>query len=415
LLVTSLANAGLVKFSPDLHVIPELAVSIPTISSNGRSYTFTIRQDARYADGTPCTAADVAFSLARALSPREHAPLAVQYLGGIQGASQVERGHARTLSGVRVLHRLTVQIRLTAPDATFLEKLAFPVAAIQSRHGSGGLGPFMRVASSSPSIVVFVPRRNYFGDPIQIDSVKLVAVRNAASGLEMFRKGLLDAVWVPPARMSAFDGHAEFSQSNALDGYFAVAPVPQGLRLASSLDRSRLLQDIGPALAPLQSVVPATVPDYVSSPPALGASTTSAGSAPRVRLRVAEPGDKLSQQLREALKRQWPTDQNAARTVWIVHATFFLPDPGRWLAIIANVAPNWYRSDLTQADALTNDPVTRMTAYSDVENWALSRGIIIPLATGTLGYLTRSTVQGLGVTATGLMPMNNNWSMVDIT
>src|SRR5437764_9728988 len=49
--VDSLLYSGLVKFSPDLHVIPELAVSIPTISSSGLSYTFTIRRDARFADG----------------------------------------------------------------------------------------------------------------------------------------------------------------------------------------------------------------------------------------------------------------------------------------------------------------------------------------------------------------------------
>src|SRR5438270_154766 len=67
LYVDSLLYSGLMKFGPDLHVIPELAVSLPTISAGGRTYTFTIRQDARFADGTPCTAEDVAFSLVRAL------------------------------------------------------------------------------------------------------------------------------------------------------------------------------------------------------------------------------------------------------------------------------------------------------------------------------------------------------------
>jgi ABC-type transport system substrate-binding protein len=415
LFVSSLLSAGLVKFSPDLHVIPELAVSIPTISTTGRAYTFTIRQDARYADGTRCTAADVAYSLARALSPDEHAPLAAQYLGGIEGAAQVERGSASTLSGVRVLHRLTVQIRLSAPDATFLEKLAFPVAAIESSHGSGGLGPFTRTKSTVPSTLVFVPRRNYFGDPIQIDSVKLVAVKNAATGLDMFRKGLLDAAWVPPTGMSAFAGHAEFSGSTALDGYYAVAPASEGPKLATTLDRSRLLQGAGPALTPLQSIVPPTVPDYVSSPPALDGSTGSPATVPPVQVRLAQPEDRLSQKLREALKQQWSTAPNATHTVWLVHAAYLLPDPGRWLAIMTHALPGWYGSDLARANALTNDPVTRMTDYSGVENWALSKGIVIPLAAGTLGYLTRSTVHDLDVTATGLMPTNNNWSTVGIT
>jgi hypothetical protein len=132
-------------------------------------------------------------------------------------------------------------------------------------------------------------------------------------------------------------------------------------------------------------------------------------------LRVAQPGDTFSQELRASLKKQWTTDAQATNTVWIVHATFLLPDPGRWLNIISNQSPAWYRSQLAQADALTNDPVSRMNTYSDDENWALSKGIMIPLAAGTLGYVTRSTVQGLDVTATGLMPANNNWSLVGIT
>jgi hypothetical protein len=416
LFVASLSNVGLVKFSPDLHVIPELAVSIPTISTDGRSYTFTIRQDARFADGRHCTAADVAYSFARALSPEEHAPLAAQYLSGIQGAAEVESGRARTLSGVRVLHRLTFRIRLSDPDATFLEKLAFPVAAIVSRNGSGGLGPFVQVRSHGRSSLVFAPRRNYFGGQMHIDAVRLVAVRNAATGIEMYRKGLLDAAWIPPARMPSFSDHAEFSGSKSLDGYYAVAPATEGAQLAALLDRGRLLEGAGPALSTLQSIVPSGVPDYVSSPPSFDASRALSGPVLLpVRLSVAQPGDKLSQELRAALKQQWATDVNATRTVWIVHATFLLPDPGRWLNIISNQSPTWYRTDLAQADALTNDPVSRMSTYSDAENWALSKGIVIPLATGTLGYLTKSRVQGLDVTGTGLMPANNNWTLVGVT
>jgi hypothetical protein len=419
LFLASLTSAGLVKFSPDLHVIPELAVSIPTISTDSRSYTFTIRQDARYADGRQCTAADVAYSLARALSPAEHAPLAAQYLGGIKGAMAVESGRAGTLSGVRVLHRLTVRIRLTAPDATFLDKLAFPVAAIMSRGGSGGLGPFVQVHSPIPSTLVFTPRENYFGGPVQVDSIHVVAVRDAATGLQMYRKGLLDAAWVAPAQMPAISRDAEFSGSKSLDGYYAITSASdgsEGAELAARLDRSRLLPPSAPALSALESIVPPTVPDYVSSAPSLAGSSAAAAPSPApVRLRVAQPTNGLSQLLRAALRQQWNTSPVSRHDVWIVHATFLLPDPGRWLNIVSNGAPSWYRSDLDRANSLTNDPVSRMSSYSDVEAWALSKGLIIPLATGTLGYLTKPAVQGLDVTASGLMPDNNNWTSVSIT
>ena len=410
-LVASIANAGLVKFSPDLHVIPELAVSIPTISTDGRTYTFTIRQDARYANGSHCTAADVAYSFARALAPAEHAPLARQYLGGIEGADAVTSGTARALVGVRVIHRLTVKIRLTAPDATFLQKLAFPVAAIRSRNGAGGLGPFVATRSGTPSTLDFTRRPHYFGGQLQLDSIRLVAVRNAAAGIELYRKGLVDAAWVPPSKMPAYAGHSEFNSATSLDGYYAVSPGRAGTQLAAALDRTRLLHGLEPGLVPLLSVVPPSVPDYVSSPPSVDAASAGAPATP-IRLRVAQARDTLSQRLRIALSRQWRSDSIAGQSVWIVHATFLLPDPGRWLAIIAGQAPRWYLNQLAFTNTLTNDPVSRMSAYSDAENWALTKGIIVPLATGTLGYLVRPSLQGLDVTPVGLMPANNNWTLV---
>ena len=89
-LLAGMLYSGLVKFSPDLHVIPDLAVSIPTISLDGRSYVFTIRQDARFTDGSHCRASDVAFSLSRALSPDVDSAPARKLLGNIVGARQVE-------------------------------------------------------------------------------------------------------------------------------------------------------------------------------------------------------------------------------------------------------------------------------------------------------------------------------------
>ncbi|MGH2443785.1 MAG: ABC transporter substrate-binding protein, partial [Chloroflexota bacterium] len=63
-----LVNANLVKFSyPSLKVIPDLATW--TVSPDHKVYTFTIKSNAKFSNGDPVTAADSAWSMARALLP----------------------------------------------------------------------------------------------------------------------------------------------------------------------------------------------------------------------------------------------------------------------------------------------------------------------------------------------------------
>jgi ABC-type oligopeptide transport system substrate-binding subunit len=99
-----------------------------------------------------------------------------------------------------------------------------------------------------------------------------------------------------------------------------------------------------------------------------------------------------------------------------VHASFTLPDPSIWLhLVLPHTTSGWFRRLMTQAMGLTNDPVTRMSAYSREENWAIQQGLIIPLASGNYGYVIKSQVQGLQVTPLGVVPNNNNWSAVSVS
>ncbi|HLL49300.1 MAG TPA: ABC transporter substrate-binding protein, partial [Thermomicrobiales bacterium] len=125
---------GLTRFDETLEPVPELAQRIE-ISEDGLTYLIQLREDARFADGSAITSDDVVFSLTRALSPQtaEEAGAALagpSYLADIVGADEVIRGEARELTGVRAVDERTVEIRLKAPRATFLMKLASAPAAI---------------------------------------------------------------------------------------------------------------------------------------------------------------------------------------------------------------------------------------------------------------------------------------------
>lgn len=63
--VTALTYAGLMGLSGKGTLVPVLAKSY-TVSSDGKVYTFTIRNDARFSDGTSVTAKDVVFTVQKA-------------------------------------------------------------------------------------------------------------------------------------------------------------------------------------------------------------------------------------------------------------------------------------------------------------------------------------------------------------
>src|SRR6516225_3797831 len=60
------------------HLEPELAASWK-VSKDGKSITFNLRQGINFSDGTPFSAADVAYTIQQLMDPNLHAPMADQF------------------------------------------------------------------------------------------------------------------------------------------------------------------------------------------------------------------------------------------------------------------------------------------------------------------------------------------------
>jgi peptide/nickel transport system substrate-binding protein len=119
----------LVEFNPKNYneIIGELATGWD-LSSDGRTYTFSIHPNANWHDGEPVTASDVAFSLDRIVDPDAIRPQA-----GAALRPFYERGTATALDPK------TVEVPLYFPSAAFLPWLAFPLIAMYPRHVVEGL------------------------------------------------------------------------------------------------------------------------------------------------------------------------------------------------------------------------------------------------------------------------------------
>jgi ABC-type transport system substrate-binding protein len=103
-------------------LIPEAAIGMPSVSADGRTFTFTVRKGFRFNTGEPVTAANFAYEIDRVLSPKEHSP-GVAFLLDVEGAKAVIAGKAKTPVGLTA-DGMTLRIRLVAPDADFLSRIA---------------------------------------------------------------------------------------------------------------------------------------------------------------------------------------------------------------------------------------------------------------------------------------------------
>ncbi len=89
--LTALVYSGLLRASADGGYEPDLAESY-TISADGKTYSFTLREQATFHDGTPITAEDVAYTVQKAQDPALKSPLRANWEGVV-----VEAPDARTI------------------------------------------------------------------------------------------------------------------------------------------------------------------------------------------------------------------------------------------------------------------------------------------------------------------------------
>ena len=115
---------GLMTFNEKGELVEGMAKEYK-ISDDGLTYTFTIRDDAKWSNGDPVTAEDFEFTWKRALDPELAADYAYQ-LYYIKGGETFNTGEgSRDDVMVKALDEKTLEVTLEYPTAYFLELTAF--------------------------------------------------------------------------------------------------------------------------------------------------------------------------------------------------------------------------------------------------------------------------------------------------
>ncbi|HBF39016.1 MAG TPA: peptide ABC transporter substrate-binding protein [Firmicutes bacterium] len=137
-IIKSMFN-GLMDYKPGTtQLIPDLAASY-TVSPDGKTYTFKLRQHVTFGNGREVTASDVKYSLERVLDPQTQSPGSGFYTN-IAGADEFSAGKAKTVTGITVPDKYTVKFTLVKPNAAFLHTMALNFAFVVPKEAVAKYG-----------------------------------------------------------------------------------------------------------------------------------------------------------------------------------------------------------------------------------------------------------------------------------
>ena len=175
-----IVQSTLVKYTADLSFENDLAVSY-SLSEDGLTWTFTLRDDACFTDGKKVTASDVAFTLETAKDAQGAVDLTY-----MEKAEAVDEG--------------TVKITLTRPTSIFLNTLAsigiVPAHAYGEHYGRNpmGSGPYKFVEWAPQEQILFTANEDYYGKAPAIKNVAVVFMSEDAA-LAAVQAGEVDAAY----------------------------------------------------------------------------------------------------------------------------------------------------------------------------------------------------------------------------
>jgi peptide/nickel transport system substrate-binding protein/oligopeptide transport system substrate-binding protein len=296
---TSIVFPGLVVLDKNLNAIPWASSALPTVSSDGLIWTFTVRPDLKWSDGTPITAETYAYSMNRAENPC-NAFGAAYYLYAIKDAAAFngERcdttgkitGPIQTLLGdsITTTSSLTLHITLTQPATAFLAAMTYPTSyavpeQLINQYGAkwtdhladnGGFGGDLFMVKKWNHVGDLILARNdaFWGAKPTIQEVDVKFYRYTADAYNAYLAGQADVGFAPVAQLAqAKTTHKTFheipvQQINYYAMNWKIAPF-NDLRMrqafALALDKQALANNsLQETVIPTNHIVPLGAPGY---------------------------------------------------------------------------------------------------------------------------------------------------------
>jgi oligopeptide transport system substrate-binding protein len=426
-------------------------------SDDGTTYTFHLRDDAKWSNGEPVTARDFEYAWKRAMTPGFPADYA-QLMNVIKNAEAYNTGELSDFSevGIEVPGPKKLVVHLETPTPYFPELVAFytffpqPKEVVE-KHGEKWTrskhivsnGPYVMKAYNPQQEIILEKNPEYWdAENVDIERAKLRIIKDKNAVVNAYKTGELD--WtgtnLPISQISSLLMHEDYNREPMLGIYYyrvnvsnedsplSNSKVRRALSLA--VDRQSIVGNaLNGLFDPASSFVPGNMPGYESTTK----TDYDVEKAQKLLEEAGYPGgegfptvtvlyntDKNHKLVAESIQSMWKKNlgvdielQNkewktylkdidtlsyeVARAGWIGDYNDPMTFLGMWVTGNGNNDTGWSNDEYDEliAEARdTSDPEKRQKILQDAEDLLLKKGPVIPIYDLSNNMLLSDRVEG---------------------
>ena len=275
---------GLTQMDAEGGAIPAIAESWD-ISEDGLTYTFHLREDAVWSNGTPVTAADFIFGWQRAVDPANASEYSYMLsdIGQVVNAEAIIAGEKDVSElGVTAIDDKTLEVKLNVPVSYFLSLMYFPTfypvneEFYNSVGDLFGTGPEYVLSNGAfvldtyePAATAFHLTKNsdyYNADSVQLPGIGYQVVQDAQQALLSYQTGALDTVLLNGEQVEQVKDDPEFLTVGAGYLWYVSPNIKEVPELANLNIRMALTYAINRADITEYVLMDGSIPTYTAVP-----------------------------------------------------------------------------------------------------------------------------------------------------
>ena len=270
------------------------------VSDDGLTYTFYLREDAVWSNGTPVTANDFVFAWQKGVVENEEYGYMFYDIAQIVNAAEIAAGEMDASElGVTAVDDYTLEVNILSPVSYFESLMYFPTFYPINQEfyesldaGTYGTSPSTFLSNGAFVLTDYIPGTSsisleknetyYDADIVQLDGINYQVVGSSDNALTAFKSGTLDLVTISGDQVVSAEDDADlsdnlevtgagymwylsFSQTeNNANGYLANTNLR--LAITNAIDRESLVDNY---------VMDGSLATYTAVPPQFASSTTT--------------------------------------------------------------------------------------------------------------------------------------------
>ena len=271
---------GLYLLGKNAKVQNALATSTKN-SADGKTWTFTLRKNAKWSNGDPVTAQDFVYSWRRTIDPKTASEYAYLF-SGIKNADAIVAGKKKPATlGIKAdgKYKLTVTLEKRIPYFKLL--MAFPLLFPQnqkfiekmgSKYATASKymiynGPYKQVGWTGSNLTWKLVKNDKYWDKknVKLDTVKFSVQKTPSTDYNLYQSGKLDAAFLDAQATKSLKGKTGYTQRKMSTTQYLSYNLKKhpefknkNLRLAISMavNRKELTATLGGAAIPATTFDP---------------------------------------------------------------------------------------------------------------------------------------------------------------